>query len=310
MRRPAIIQALCIAALAATSVTAQDLSGLVESVLGTTVTIRIEGGLEPGVGDKVTLSDDVPDVGRVALRGTWRVTAVANGRVTAEAETPDAGAPQVGLHASIRTKGSRRKETGETPKPAPPKGEPAAKDRTEPAPKPEPAPRKPTRKAGPLPHPAKDAIAPEARARWGWHRGRGFALQLPPGYTDAPERGSIAFLHDTRNAPPPLRVVKVMTSIPNPPQTLEALRDHRTKDLVARFEKVQIRARGEGAKINFQPAVWLNYTYEWEGTLAEGIIYFVIKDGQVFEISFVSPADQIEAAINEYAEIFMTFRFE
>jgi hypothetical protein len=118
VRRPLLAAAL--AALFAAAALAQDATGTVASRRGTTVTIRDVTGGEPQAGDRVTLWDEVPGIGPVALQGSWVVKSAAGGTVTAEAEGAAAGAPQVGQTAKIKTSGAK-------PKP-PPKVSQATRD--------------------------------------------------------------------------------------------------------------------------------------------------------------------------------------
>jgi hypothetical protein len=104
--------AAALAALLAAAALAQDATGTVASARGTIVTIRDVTGGEPQAGDRVTLWDEVPDLGPVALQGSWVVKSAAGGTVTAEAEGAAAGAPQAGQKATI-------KATGAKPKPHP-----------------------------------------------------------------------------------------------------------------------------------------------------------------------------------------------
>ena len=101
MRQRQILLVLFVLLMAPAIALGVEINGTVVSVTGTTVQIKIDPSFVPNAGDKVEISDEVPGLGQVPLSGTWKVTGVINGLVTAVAEDVSPGSPQVGYKATI-----------------------------------------------------------------------------------------------------------------------------------------------------------------------------------------------------------------
>lgn len=102
-----------------------ELRGAVRSSAGDVVTIRCEGGASPNPGDPVKIGFDVPDVGFVALEGSWKVTLIGpGGEVQAQPEAGPHGVPQIGHVALITT--SAASTPSMTRQPSTPRGAPPA----------------------------------------------------------------------------------------------------------------------------------------------------------------------------------------
>jgi len=81
-----------------------ELRGAVRSISGEVVTIRCDGGISPNPGDPVKIGFDVPDVGFVALEGSWKVTLIGpGGEIQASPIAGAHGDPQTGHVALITT---------------------------------------------------------------------------------------------------------------------------------------------------------------------------------------------------------------
>ena len=91
---------ICIVSVVPAS--AKELTGKVASVSGKRVHIDLAGPLLPQPGDKVQISETVPGVGEVPLKGDWRVTAVDQKTVVA-GPVGEAGRPHVGQMVVIHS---------------------------------------------------------------------------------------------------------------------------------------------------------------------------------------------------------------
>jgi len=96
----AVLASLLVLVLAPLAL-ADEVRGVVQSVRGSTVVVKVEGDLRPQVGDRVVLSDEVPGLGQVALAGTWSVVKVEGDLVTAQTRDAGTSSPQPGYRASI-----------------------------------------------------------------------------------------------------------------------------------------------------------------------------------------------------------------
>ncbi len=93
-----------IATLQASTAVAGELRGAVRSISSEVVTIRCEGGVSPNPGDLVKIGFDVPDVGFVALEGSWKVTLIGpGGEIQASPISGAHGEPQIGHVVLITT---------------------------------------------------------------------------------------------------------------------------------------------------------------------------------------------------------------
>jgi len=96
-----VAAALALAALAAGSAAAQEvLTGTVREVRDDGVRVVLEGRLVPAVGDSATLASDVPGVGEVRIRGSWRVVEVESSGIWL-APRPRAVTPTPGSRVRI-----------------------------------------------------------------------------------------------------------------------------------------------------------------------------------------------------------------
>lgn len=95
---------ICIVSIVPAS--AEDLVGKVASVSGQRVHIDLAGPLLPQPGDKVQISETVPGVGELPLKGSWRVTAVDHKGVVAE-PVGDAGQSHGGQRVVIHSDNPR-----------------------------------------------------------------------------------------------------------------------------------------------------------------------------------------------------------
>jgi TPR repeat protein len=77
-----VLSVICIVGIVPAD--AKELKGKVTSVSGRRVHINLAGPLLPQPGDKVQISETVPGVGELPLKGDWRVTAVDQRGVVAE----------------------------------------------------------------------------------------------------------------------------------------------------------------------------------------------------------------------------------
>ena len=112
------LAAMTIALSLSAPAVAGELRGLVRSVSGEVVTIRCEGGLSPNPGDPVKIGFDVPDVGFVALEGSWKVTLIGpGGEIQASPIAGAHGEPQTGHVALITTSAALPRAPSQQPPP-------------------------------------------------------------------------------------------------------------------------------------------------------------------------------------------------
>jgi TPR repeat protein len=95
---------ICIVSIVPAS--AEELKGKVASVSGKRVHIELAGPLLPQPGDKVQISETVPGVGELPLKGSWRVIVVDQKGVVAE-PGGDAGQPHGGQRVVIHSDNPR-----------------------------------------------------------------------------------------------------------------------------------------------------------------------------------------------------------
>jgi membrane-associated protease RseP (regulator of RpoE activity) len=99
-----VLGSAIIATLQASTAVAGELRGAVRSISGEVVTIRCEGGVSPNPGDPVKIGFEVPDVGFVALEGSWKVTLIGpGGEIQASPISGAHGEPQIGHVVLITT---------------------------------------------------------------------------------------------------------------------------------------------------------------------------------------------------------------
>ncbi len=91
-------------------VQADELEGKVIKVSGKTVDIKLDSKLIPQKGDQVSISFDVPGVGPVPLKGTWQVTKVGQGSITA-GPSGDTAQPKKGQKATIQCENPQSRDT-------------------------------------------------------------------------------------------------------------------------------------------------------------------------------------------------------
>jgi hypothetical protein len=106
-----VILVLCWAGSTAGAV---ELPGVVESVMGERITIKISPDLLPNPGDKVEAFDTIPGLGEVALDCEWAVAEVQGGLVTAVTEDKSRATAQQGYKAVVYSANPR------STRPAPP----------------------------------------------------------------------------------------------------------------------------------------------------------------------------------------------
>lgn len=95
----------------ALSVSAAEIEGEVMDVSsGNVVEVAVPGDFLPCEGDEVTISFDLPDVGPIALKGSWQVTQIADNKVFASPATDEVSQPQAGQRVTIHSPNPQKRE--------------------------------------------------------------------------------------------------------------------------------------------------------------------------------------------------------
>jgi len=79
----------------------EEIAGVVKSVSDSAVIVEINSYNGPNIGDRVEISDEIPDLGKVALSGTWEVSKAEANSVSVIGKGSDLGTPQPGYSVMI-----------------------------------------------------------------------------------------------------------------------------------------------------------------------------------------------------------------
>lgn len=96
----------------------EELTGQVQEVAGSRITIRINPDVLPDPGDKVEVFDTIEGIGDVVLDCQWRIEKVEKDRVVAVTEDKSKATAQQGYKVVIHSLNPRRSSTKSTEKPA------------------------------------------------------------------------------------------------------------------------------------------------------------------------------------------------